>query len=667
MQRAFVRLVKAFVCVSLFTACGGHGGALEPRFVAVHNALSAMGLSQSGAISQGSLDAGADARVDLQLVAGRCYTFVALGESSVDDLGLRVVDATNEPVAQDRSTDRQAAVQFCPTRSGDYQLVISMVAGRGGYVASTWEGGRSAGGGTTAVAAGGGSCADPEPLPIGEVVHGSTAGRSASMTSPCAQGGAPEAVYRLVLEQPAQLTFELESAFDGVLYVLRTCGQTSQALACNDDFQDTSHSRIDVTLQPGTYYVVVDGYADGQGEFDLSVTAHPLRPIADICASAQALPIGQAVNGSTQGSANYFQATCADGASSPDQLYRLDVAQRSRVRIHQRSQHDGVLHLRRTCEDASTEVACNDDSNGVAESLLTEILDPGQYYVISDGYSGGGQTSAGDFVITADVAPVAGGNATADACGTAGQLTPGQPVEADTFEAADDLRGSCGGDGAPDVVYRFDVRARSTARVLVNGAQFEGHVYLQRGGCGASASEVACGAVGVGGSPQQPALETILDPGTYHVVLDGRDASAFGRATVDVQLRDLQALDRSCRAAPLLRAGRTVNGSTAGRPNEFEASCAAGAQSGDLVYRIRLTQRQHVVIEMTSDFDGALHLRRTCADRASELACNDDHQDQRHARIETDLDAGTYYVVVDGFQAQNTGGFSLQYTTSPAR
>jgi hypothetical protein len=659
------RVARAFVWFSMFTACGGHGTALEPRFVAVHNALSAMGMAQSGPISQGSLGSGEDARVELALLAGRCYTFVALGDDSVDDLGLRIVDATNEPVAQDRSTDRQAAVQYCPRRSGDYQLVISMAAGRGGYVASSWEGGQTgAAGSPSTIASVSGTCVEPLSLQVGEVVHGSTAGATSAMTGPCAQGGAPETVYQLVLEQAAQVTIELESAYDGVLYVLRSCGQPSTAVACNDDYQDTSHSRIDTTLQPGTYFVVVDGYADGQGEFDLVVRAQPLRPIGEVCAAAQPLPIGQAVNGSTSGSANYFQATCADGASSPDQLYRLDVTQRSRVRIHQRSQHDGALHLRRTCEDASSEIACNDDSNGVAESLITQVLDPGQYYVVSDGYSGGGRANAGDYVITADVAPVAGGSANADACGTAGQISPGATVEADTFEAADDFSGSCGGAGAPDVVYRLDVRSRSTARVLVNGAQFQGHVYITRG-CGAQASEVACGALETGGSPNQSALETVLDPGTYHVVVDGRDAAAFGSANISVQLTDLQALERSCRAAPLLRPGRTVNGTTAGRANQFEASCAASAQSGDLVYRIRLRQRRHVVIEMTSEHDGALHLRRSCIDRTSEVACNDDHEDQRHSRIEADLDAGTYFVVVDGFQASNTGGFSLEYSETP--
>jgi hypothetical protein len=70
------------------------------------------------------------------------------------------------------------------------------------------------------------------------------------------------------------------------------------------------------------------------------------------------------------------------------------------------------------------------------------------------------------------------------------------------------------------------------------------------------------------------------------------------------------------------------------------------------------------VINLSTDYDGALHLRRDCLDRASELGCNDDNQDQRHSRVEADLDPGTYYVVVDGWQATSTGSYSLEYTAS---
>jgi hypothetical protein len=637
---------------------------IEPRFVAVHNALSAMGLVQSGPISQGSLPSHTDARIGVRLEEGRCYTFVALGGDRVKDIELSVVDARNEPLARDGTADRQAAVYLCPERSGDYQVVVRMASGHGAYTTSMWS--NKADSAVTTVNVGRTACEQVDELSSGELVRGDTRGRPSSTSPSCIPpGSAPEVIYRLVVEQPAQVSLELESDFDGVLSLLDACG-AGATLGCNDDFQDTAHARLDLTLQPGTYYVAVDGYASAQGEFTLLAQVQPLRPLAEVCADAPPLPIGQQVSGTTAGSPNYFQATCAGGAGAPDQVHRLDVPQRSRVRVHQHSQHDGALYIRRSCEDPTSELVCNDDFGGsTSESLVTAVLDPGQYFVISDGYARDSSGGAGDYALTAEIAPVSGGGADADACGAAGTLSAGTPVALDTFEAADDLHGSCGGADAPDVVYMLRVDARSTARITLSNAQFEGVIYLRRA-CGDAATEVACAEVPMTSSfGSQGLLETVLDPGTYAVVVDGREAAAFGEAQLAVQLTDLRALDRTCRTAPLLRPGRTVNGSTAGRSNDFEASCAGNARSGDAVYRLRVTRREHVVVDMTSDYDGALYLRRTCTDRASELACNDDHADQRTSHVEADLEPGTYFVVVDGFGPSSSGGYSLRYASTP--
>ena len=126
-------------------------------------------------------------------------------------------------------------------------------------------------------------------------------------------------------------------------------------------------------------------------------------------------------------------------------------------------------------------------------------------------------------------------------------------------------------------------------------------------------------------------------------------------------MTDLVAMERTCRSAPMLRSGQTVNGTTAGESNDFQASCAEGARSGDVVYRLRVARRSRVRIDLTGDYDGALHLRRDCVDATSEVACNDDvDQNNRASRIETTLDAGMYFVVVDGFREGSEGSYSLQ-------
>ena len=91
--------------------CQSAGVGLEPRYVAVHNAMTAMGLSQTGAISEGNLDEGEEARLEVELAGGQCYTFMALGGRGTDDMGVQVLSEGGDELGRDLTHDRQAAAQ----------------------------------------------------------------------------------------------------------------------------------------------------------------------------------------------------------------------------------------------------------------------------------------------------------------------------------------------------------------------------------------------------------------------------------------------------------------------------------------------------------------------------------------------------------------------------
>jgi hypothetical protein len=482
------------------------------------------------------------------------------------------------------------------------------------------------------------------------------------MAGSCAQGEAPEQIYRFEVEERSQLRAVLSSTYDGVLYIMTSCGDIRTEIGCNDDNPDTTRSQLDVTLDPGEYYLVVDGYAEESGDFDLVTQLSELRPLSAICDDATALVAGQPASATTAGVPNYFQATCAGGARSADRVYRLDVPSRSRMRIRQQSDHDGAIYVRRTCDDPTTEIACNDDFRDEQHSLITSVVDAGRYYVYADGY---GSSAAGAFTLSVDLTSESGGGAQGDACGSPASLQYGQQLEIDTFEARDDYAGSCGGQSGPDVVYELSTRARSRVRVTLEEAEFEGAVYLQST-CGDASTELSCVQLTremvVQGQPAT--LETTVGRGSYYLVLDGARADTFGAGKLTVQVADLAALNAMCRRAPRLRPGRPVSGSTVSESDDFQATCAGGAQSNDTVYRIVLPRRQIVRANLESDYDGALYILRSCADASAEIACNDDEQDNRHSFIETTLDAGTYYIVVDGFRTGNAGTFTLDVQTS---
>jgi hypothetical protein len=650
----------------LAASCGG-GIQMEPRYVALHNTMAAMGFVQSGGLNQGALSEGGESVTPVDLRPGDCVTFVALGESGVGDVDVIVRDEAGNELARDRTQDAQAATQFCPPFAGRFQVAVRMVRGGGGYLVTSWSGGAdrampgpgpegpTAGPPARPPHGGPGTCDEPWALTTSERRRGDTSSGDSVTSGSCIAGGtAPEHVYSFVVEQRSLITASLDSVYDGALYILGACGDARSELVCNDDAPTTSHSEVQATLEPGTYYLVVDGYGTGAGEYEVGLTSSPIRPVGELCRSASPITAGQPVAGTTTGETSSFEGGCAGRGA--DRVYALDVAQPSRARIRMQSTHDGVVYVRSACADPSTEIACNDDYRDTRHSLVTTTLQPGRYYVFADGYAAVGEGAAsGDYTLDVELAPSAGGGAAGDTCASAIPYQAGQPLAPDTIRFTDDGAGSCGGQGSPDVTYRLDLRSRTRVRASFGAdSEFAPVVYLQST-CGDARSELACVSAASGG-----ALDQTLQPGTYFLVVDGADANAFGAAAVSLQLDDLGALETACRAAPMIQRGRQIRADTSGSTDRFQASCAGTARSPDLIYRLQIRRRS--LVRLSSEqtgWDGAIYLRRDCLDAASELGCNDDAGDNRHSLVETVLEPGTYFVFVDGYAEGNQGPFTL--------
>jgi len=74
---------------------------------------------------------------------------------------------------------------------------------------------------------------------------------------------------------------------------------------------------------------------------------------------------------------------------------------------------DTVLYVRSTCEDAMTELGCNDDAGGTLQSSATVDVSVGTVvYVFVDGLN---STSSGTFVVTATFGSLDGGTPSPDA------------------------------------------------------------------------------------------------------------------------------------------------------------------------------------------------------------------------------------------------------------
>lgn len=668
-MRALWFRVALLTTLSLCASCNGSMH-MDPRFVTLHNTMTALGLTQSGSISEGSLAEGTEAHFDGLLQPGQCYTVVALGSDGVANLDVVVTDEAGTDVAHDATQDGEAAVQFCPQYPANYRISVRMTRGGGGYMVTSWSGMPSGGAaaygtppypgdyGYTATApvrpphGGPGTCDAPYTLTTSEAMQGDTTDGDSVISGSCIYGGtAPEHVYQFTVEQRSLVRAVLTSTYDGALYFEAVCGDTRAELVCNDDAPTTSRSEVSATLDPGLYYAVVDGYGSGMGQYEVTLSMMPMRSLGEVCGAATPLTPGATVAGTTATEANYFEATCAGSAQSPDRVYTLDVAARSRVRVRMQSSYDGAVYVRSTCADASTELACNDDYQDTRHSLATATLDPGRYYIYADGFAA---ASSGDYSLTADLVPAAGSGAAGDNCANATVYAPGADLTADTFTMGDDATGSCGGGGAPDAIYRLNLTSRSRVRASFASSEFPPVVYVQRT-CGDPTSEVFC-LDGRAGAP----IDQTLAAGTYYVVVDGVDQNSFGAAAVHLQVDDLGALEASCRAAPLIRPGHQVTGTTVGSTDRFQATCGGGAASPDQIYRLQIRRRSTVrITSEQTDYDGAIYVRSDCTDQTSELACNDDAGDNRHSMLETELDPGTYYVFMDGFASGNAGAFTI--------
>ncbi len=84
------------------------------------------------------------------------------------------------------------------------------------------------------------------------------------------------------LEVPARAAYRIElrviGGDDAVLYVRRACADGATQLGCNDDGASGFGSRVDLTLDPGDYFLMLDSFrdtgegADGRcGQMDLVV------------------------------------------------------------------------------------------------------------------------------------------------------------------------------------------------------------------------------------------------------------------------------------------------------------------------------------------------------------------------------------------------------------
>ncbi len=657
----------ALLVVALAACVGASGADIEPRYAAVRSTFVAMGMAPIGDAHRGVLARGAIARVPLALDAA-CATIVAVGGEGVRDVELSLLDPSGRSIGRAATHEPQATLRACVDIAGAYTVVVRMVDGAGAYVAAAWSGGTGAVVVAPSAVASSvpdvhatGTCDAPFPLAAGSV-SGNTSRGSSEHHGSCGRNSAKEIIYQVRIATRTHVRATVHAQFDTILYLRKgSCDDVAGEIACNDDAPGGGGSAIDAFLDPGAYFLFVDALGKDEGPYRLAVELKEVPPVAEICRHARTLSFGSPVGGTTVGAFDNASATCGEGAPGLDVPFKLDVPRRARVRVVERSDDvRPVVHVRRVCADDASEVACSAHGASPEEAAFVGVLDPGAYAVFADATA---RDVAGRYTLRAEMALEQGSGVAGDGCSDAAPLSAPDKPTGDTFLARDDVAGSCGGGGAPDVVYRVDIARRTRFAAQVESEEGR-HILVLSRACGDRSAEIACAA----------RIDEALAPGVYFLAVDGATPSSFGRFTLDVRARDIGAQETACKSPPLLVAGKPLTASTSGAGDKFTTTCGGREDApgtGDRVYRMSLAQKSHVQILLaTPTWDGVVALRRSCVDvaaspRSSELRCNNDVGDAHHSKIDMTIDAGVYFVVVDGHSAGDEGPFTLEYKVLP--
>lgn len=598
-----------------------------------------------------------------RLRAGHCYRVVALGASDAVNLEAALYTPDGVRSAQSLTSGRAASVGYCAASSGTFRFAVSARDGQGTYAFALWDRDDDRSGESSTR----GTCVNPLPLELGGRVSGSLASAQDNAGATCAAGRNPDVVHVIELERRQRVQLVATGEGSRALYVRRSCaggGAGANAfdgptLECSVP-RDGGPARIDTTLDPGRYYVFVEAIGDGsRGTYSLTTNEAESPEAADVCARARAIEPGVVMHGTTEGVADVLHGSCASSRfPAPDVTYSLAITDPSRVRVTVESEGrwDTGVYIRSTCADPESEVICNDDADDRFHARVARTLQPGRYAVTVDGYSA---DAHGPFTLAVESAPAAGSGVTGDRCADAPHINLSQKTEGDTFAARDDLALSCGGNG-PDQLFRFTlprrtlVRATLSAEGIVNSDATVGLGFIR--GCAPSGNapvgEFACA--------RGTMVDAVLPAGTHLLAVDGATPNDFGQFAFTLEALDAEPVEAACRDAQPLALGVRASSSTAGRPDRLQASCGHGARSGERVHTVNVTRRGRLVVELRArGFDGVLSVRRACERQGTELACALENE-QDTARAQLDVEPGTYAIIVDGFDRNNTGAYDVE-------
>ncbi|WP_235298005.1 pre-peptidase C-terminal domain-containing protein [Portibacter marinus] len=180
----------------------------------------------------------------------------------------------------------------------------------------------------------------------------------------------------------ANLTADLD------MFLLRSCSP-ADCVAKSTHSSNYNYEYISVTLDPGVYYIVIDGWAGATSNFYLKLDCVDNSGELE-CVDAQTISCGQSISDNTStGSNNTDGLYCnAHGSyNGKEKVYELNLTSTKEVTIIASGlSADLDMFLLNAC-DRKTCVAVSGKGSTNSE-VIRKTLPAGDYYIVLDGYQG---------------------------------------------------------------------------------------------------------------------------------------------------------------------------------------------------------------------------------------------------------------------------------------
>lgn len=570
------------------------------------------------------------------------------------------------------------------------------------------------------------TCATAEDLSLSSAVPSSvsfvvdTADAGNDYVGSCVTGPHRDVVYRLTLPASRDVTIAATPApgmsdggVDPIIFLTGApCADAADAgseLACSDNTfaGQTETLRIN-NLPAGEYYVYLEGFgSSGAGPTAVTVTLDTptLPPTNDSCSAFLELGFDGGVasasgdtSPATNGNATGDQSpSCSASARNTgrDMVYgyTLTAAQDVRITVTPTGTPptlNPVLYVRAPLQCASPlftdELACMGKFDATPHVLNLYNQAAGAYSLWID--SSGGTSGAFNLEVRLAAPSPPPPNET---CALAAPLSfdGGNTLEVflNNGSSLDDYRPSCGGGGTGgrDVVYQLEV-SEPSAVLFSSVAEGTTDPVIYVGGSPCEAPDAGIGQElfcrdGTFGGSSETIILPSTDAGTYYLFVDAYSSTTSGpqKLTVGLYPPLSPSINDTCAlATPIafVDGGSSVTflaDSTLANDDYRGACSGSGAGGKDLVYSLSLSNASSLTFSARggSGVDPVIYLGSSPCQGAdggvgSMIACRDVTSGGGMESMSIgSLDAGTYYLYVDGYSAAASGTQAVSVTVGP--